>query len=68
MNASLFFAVRSLRGTMKAFGYSEDQTQVVLDYYLLSHHEYAQRQTLRVEVTTWIIHELNRKVREKVEA
>jgi len=68
MSISLFFAVRTLRGTMKAFGYSEDQTQALLDYYLLSPHEYAQRQALRVEVTTWIIHELNRKVREKVEA
>jgi len=66
MSISLFFAVRSLRITMKAFGYSLDQTQTVLDYYLLSPHEYAQRQALKVEVTTWIIHELNRKVREKL--
>lgn len=68
MNASLFFAVRTLRRTMKDFGYSLDQTQAILDYYLLSPHEYAQRQALRVEVTTWIVHELNRKVKEKVEA
>lgn len=68
MSVTLFLAVRGLKRTMKDFGYSLDQTQAILDYYLLSPHEYAQRQALRVDVTTWIVHELNRKVREKVEA